>query len=60
MEKKNRTIALRVSPKMYEELKELSEYNGIGISGLVRRMVKKCLKEMDVEEELIYETISSV
>ena len=60
MEKKNKTIAIRLDQKMYEELKETAEYNCIPLSQLVRHMLTKALKELDVEEELIYETISRI
>ena len=60
MEKKNKSIAVRMDQKMYEDLRDIADYNGMPVSQLIRRMIAKSLREMDVEEELIYETISSV
>ena len=60
MEKKNKRIALRLDQKMYDDLRDIADYNGIPVSQLIRRMIDKSLKGMDVEEDLIYETISSV
>ena len=60
MEKKNKSIAVRMDQKMYEDLRDIADYNGMPVSQIIRRMIAKSLREMDVEEELIYETISSV
>jgi predicted DNA-binding protein len=60
MEKKNKRIALRLDQRMYDDLRDIADYNGIPVSQLIRRMIDKSLKDMDVEEDLIYETISSV
>ena len=60
MEKKNKRIALRLDQKMYDDLRDIADYNGIPVSQLIRRMIDRSLKDMDVEEDLIYETISSV
>ena len=60
MEKKNKRIALRLDQRMYDDLREIADYNGIPVSQLIRRMIDRSLKDMDVEEDLIYETISSV
>lgn len=60
MEKKSKSVAVRMDLKMYSDLRDIADYNCIPISQLIRRMIAKNLREMDVEEELIYETISSV
>lgn len=60
MEKKNKRIALRLDQRMYDDLRDIADYNGIPVSQLIRRMIDRSLKNMDVEEDLIYETISSV
>lgn len=60
MEKKNKRIALRLDQRMYDDLRDIADYNGIPVSQLIRRMIDRSLKDMDVEEDLIYETISSV
>lgn len=58
MEKKTKTIAIRMDQQMFNDLRDIADYNNIPVSQLIRRMLTKALKEMDVEEELIYETIS--
>lgn len=58
--KKSKTIGIRLDSDTYEDLRDIAEYNGISISQLVRRFIAVELKSMDVEEELIYETISKV
>lgn len=60
MEKKSKMIGVRVDSQMYNEIRELADYNGIPMSQIVRRMVEKSLRDLDVEEELIYETISKL
>ena len=60
MEKKNKRIALRLDQRMYDDLRDIADYNGIPVSQLIRRMIDRSLKDKDVEEDLIYETISSV
>ena len=60
MEKKNKRIALRLDQRMYDDLRDIADYNGIPVSQLIRRMIDRSLKDMDVEEDMIYETISSV
>lgn len=60
MEKKNKRIALRLDQRMYDDLRDIADYNEIPVSQLIRRMIDRSLKDMDVEEDLIYETISSV
>ena len=58
--KKNKYIGLRLDSVMYKDLQDIAEYNGLSISHLVRRFIAVELRNMDVEEELIYETISKV
>lgn len=58
--KKNKYIGLRLDSVMYKDLQDIAEYNGLSISQLVRRFIAVELRNMDVEEELIYETISKV
>lgn len=58
--KKNKYIGIRLDNEMFKELQEIAEYNGITISYLVRRFIAVELRNMNVEEELIYETISKV
>ena len=59
-EKYSKMIGVRVDSQMYNEIRELADYNGIPMSQIVRRMVEKSLRDLDVEEELIYETISKL
>lgn len=58
--KKSKTIGIRLDNDTYEDLRDIADYNGISISQLVRRFIAVELKSMDVEEELIYETISKI
>lgn len=58
--KKNKYIGLRLDSDMYKDLQDIAEYNGLSISQLVRRFIAVELRNMNVEEELIYETISKV
>ena len=59
-EKKTCRVAVRIDPDMLKQLRDLAECNGIPVSQLVRRMLKKALDDMNVEEELIYETIQRI
>ena len=56
-EKKTKTVAIRMDPEMYGDIREIADYNGLAVSQLIRRLLKRALDDMNVEEDLIYETI---
>ena len=59
-EKKTKTVAIRMDPEMYGDIREIADYNGLAVSQLIRRLLKKALDDMSVEEDLIYETIQRI
>ena len=59
-EKKTKTVAIRMDPEMYGDIREIADYNGLAVSQLIRRLLKKALDDMNVEEDLIYETIQRI